>query len=195
VGEGNPRIEGGEMVNGALAGRSLVDLARSGDAAAFESLVRSRMDATYRVSLAILGDGADAADATQETFVAAWRQLPRLRDLDRFDAWFQRVAVNACRMTLRARGRRRVREIPMAELGGADERALGAPPARSDAERLRSALRRLTLDQRAVLALHHLEGRTVAEVAEILGIPVGTAKSRLFKARAELDKALREERR
>ena len=183
------------MVNGALAGRSLVDLARSGDAAAFEALVRSRMDATYRLSLAILGDGADAADATQETFVAAWRQLPRLRDLDRFDAWFQRVAVNACRMTLRARGRRRVREIPMAELGGADERALGVPPTRSDAERLRSAIRHLTLDQRAVLALHHLEGRPVAEVAEILGIPVGTAKSRLFKARAALDKALREERR
>jgi len=195
VGEGNPRIEGGEIVNGALAGRSLVDLARSGDAAAFEALVRSRMDATYRLSLAILGDGADAADATQETFVAAWRQLPRLRELDRFDAWLQRVAVNACRMTLRARGRRRVREIPMAELGGAEERALGVPPARSDAERLRSAIRHLTLDQRAVLALHHLEGRPVAEVAEILGIPVGTAKSRLFKARAELDKALREERR
>ena len=69
------------------------------------------------------------------------------------------------------------------------------PPVRSDAERLRSAIRHLTLDQRAVLALHHLEGRPVAEVAEILGIPVGTAKSRLFKARAALDKALREERR
>lgn len=182
------------MVNGALAGRSLVDLARSGDAAAFESLVRSRMDATYRLSLAILGDGADAADATQETFVAAWRQLPSLRDLDRFDAWLQRVAVNACRMTLRSRGRRRVREIPMTELGGADESAFGAP-ARSDADLLRSALRHLTLDQRAVLALHHLEGRPVAEVAEVLGIPVGTAKSRLFKARSELEKALREERR
>jgi RNA polymerase sigma-70 factor, ECF subfamily len=182
------------MVNGALAGRSLVDLARSGDAAAFESLVRSRMDATYRLSLAILGDGADAADATQETFVAAWRQLPRLRDLDRFDAWLQRVAVNACRMTLRARGRRRVREITMTQFGDA-ERDLAAAPARSDADLLRSALRHLTPDQRAILALHHFEGRPVAEVAEILGIPAGTAKSRLFKARSELDKALREGRR
>jgi len=183
------------MVNGALAGRSLVDLARSGDAAAFELLVRSRMDATYRLTFAILGDGADAADATQEAFVAAWRQLPSLRDLDRFDAWLQRVAVNASRMTLRSRGRRRVREIPMTELGGADESAFGAAPARSDAEALRSALRQLSLDKRAILALHHFEGRPVAEVAEILGIPVGTAKSRLFKARSELDKALREERR
>jgi RNA polymerase sigma-70 factor (ECF subfamily) len=183
------------MVNEAVAGRSLVDLARSGDAAAFESLVRSRMDATYRLSLAILGDGADAADATQETFVAAWRELPRLRDLDRFDAWLQRVAVNSCRMTLRARGRRRIREIPMTQLGAVDERTLGATPARADAEILRSALRHLTLDQRAILALHHLEGRPVAEVAEILGIPAGTAKSRLFKARSELDKALRAEER
>lgn len=103
-------------MDGALAGRSLVDLARSGDAAAFESLVRSRMDAVYRLGLAILGDEADAADAVQMTFVAAWQQLPRLRDPDRFDAWLQRVAVNSCRMALRARGRRRIREIPMAEM-------------------------------------------------------------------------------
>ena len=110
-------------MNQALAGRSLVDLARSGDAAAFESLVRSRMDAMYRLSLAILGDEADAADAAQETFVTAWRELPRLRDLDRFDAWLQRVAVNSCRMVLRARGRRRIREIPMAEMDSARLRA------------------------------------------------------------------------
>ena len=182
-------------MNQALAGRSLVDLARSGDAAAFESLVRSRMDATYRLNLAILGDAAEAADATQETFVIAWRQLPRLRELDRFDAWLQRVAVNACRMALRSRGRRRVREIPMTELGAVEERALGLAPNRPDAEILRSALRHLTLEQRLILALHHLEDRPVAEVAEILGIPAGTAKSRLFKTRSELDKALRAEER
>jgi RNA polymerase sigma-70 factor (ECF subfamily) len=190
------RIAGREMVNQALAGRSLVDLARSGDAAAFESLVRSRMDAMYRLGLAILGDEADAADAAQETFVAAWRELPRLRDLDRFDAWLQRVAVNSCRMVLRARGRRRIREIPMAELDSAQERVLGmGASGRADAELLRTAIRHLSLDQGAILALHHLDGRPVAEVAEILGIPVGTAKSRLFKARTELEKALREEER
>jgi RNA polymerase sigma-70 factor, ECF subfamily len=183
-------------VNEALAGRSLVDLARDGDAVAFESLVRSRMDAMYRLGLAILGDEADAADAAQETFVAAWRELPRLRDLDRFDAWLQRVAVNSCRMVLRARGRRRIREIPLAEMELVDERALElAETGRLDAEILRAAIRHLSLDQRAILALHHLDGRPLAEAAEILGIPVGTAKSRLFKARTELEKALLEEER
>jgi len=187
------RTGGREMVNGALAERSLVDLARSGDTAAFESLVRSRMDAMYRLSLAILGDQADAADAAQETFVAAWQELPRLRDLDRFDAWLQRVAVNSCRMTLRARGRRRIREIPIAEMGSVEERAHVAAPARADSEVLRTAIQRLPLDQRAILALHHLDGLPVAEVAEILGIPVGTAKSRLFKARTALERELLEE--
>jgi RNA polymerase sigma-70 factor (ECF subfamily) len=190
------RFTGREIVDEALAERSLVDLARDGDAAAFEALVRSRMDAMYRLGLAILGDEADAADAAQMTFVAVWRQLPSLRDLDRFDAWLQRVAVNSCRMVLRARGRRRIREIPMAEMEPVDQRALHvAVTERPDAEILRTAIGRLSLDQRAILALHHLDGRPLVEVAEILRIPVGTAKSRLFKARTELEKAIRREER
>lgn len=84
----------------------------------------------------------------------------------------------------------------MAEMDSAQEQALGmAGPWRTDSELLRAAIRHLSLDQRTVLALHHFDGRPVMEVAEILGIPAGTAKSRLFKARAELEKALREEER
>jgi RNA polymerase sigma-70 factor, ECF subfamily len=180
-------------VDEALAGRSIVDLARGGDAAAFETLVRSRMDAMYRLGLAILGDEADAADAAQMTFVIAWRRLSGLRDTGSFDAWLQRVAVNSCRTVLRARGRRRIRETPMTHLDPADERAVAVASVRPDGEVLKVALERLSLDQRAVLALHHFEGRPVVEVAEILGIPIGTAKSRLFKARGELGKAIREE--
>ena len=93
------------------------------------------MDAVYRLSFAILGDEADARDAAQETFVAAWRQLPRLRDADRFDAWLQRVAVNAARMTLRSRGRRRVREIPAVQVAALVDTAV-AP---ADADRSRRA--------------------------------------------------------
>jgi RNA polymerase sigma-70 factor (ECF subfamily) len=171
--------------------RSLIDRARNGDLDAFESIVRARMDAVYRLTSAILGDEADARDAAQEAFVAAWRELPRLRDADRFDAWLQRVAINASRMTLRARGRRRVREIPSSQVVALASHA--APDALSqDASRLDVALRELSVDQRAILVLHHLEGRPLAEIAALLEIPEGTAKSRLFHARRALDAALRD---
>lgn len=180
----------GEPIGPAID-RSVVDRARKGDLDAFESIVRARMDAVYRLTAAILGDEADARDAAQETFVAAWRELPRLRDPDRFEAWLQRVAVNASRMTLRARGRRRVREIPSSQVVGIAGRA--APDGRSDAVLLDAGLRLLPIEQRSILVLHHLEGRPLADIAAILEIPVGTAKSRLFTARKALESALRSE--
>lgn len=82
----------------------------------------------------------------------------------------------------------------MAEMSLAQGRELGsAATVRADGEILKAAIRHLSFDQRAILAIHHLEGRSVTEVAEILAVPIGTAKSRLFKARADLEKALREE--
>lgn len=162
-----------------------MDRARDGDLDAFEEIVRARMDAVYRLSFAILGDEADARDAAQETFVSAWRGLSRVRESAKFDAWLQRTAVNAARMALRGRGRRRVREIPASQV-----EALAGRPAGSDSDRLDAAMRHLPIDQRAILALHHLDGRAVAELAEILGIPVGTVKSRLHTARRALQSAL-----
>jgi len=169
--------------------RSLIDRARNGDPDAFETIVRARMDAVYRLTSAILGDEADARDAAQEAFVAAWRQLPRLREPEKFEAWLQRVAVNASRMTLRARGRRRVREIPSSRVAALSDRVT-AGDSSADAARLDEALRGLSVDQRAILVLHHLDGRPVAELAAILDIPIGTAKSRLFTARRALAAAL-----
>jgi RNA polymerase sigma-70 factor (ECF subfamily) len=151
------------------------------------------MDAVYRLTSAILGDEADARDAAQETFVAAWRELPRLRDPDKFEAWLQRVAVNASRMTLRARGRRRVREIPSSQVDALANRAAPGRGTDADAELLDAALRRLTLEQRSILVLHHLEGQSLAAIAAVLEIPLGTAKSRLFSARRALESALRAE--
>jgi RNA polymerase sigma-70 factor (ECF subfamily) len=182
---------GRETPIGPAIDRSVIDRARNGDLDAFESIVRARMDAVYRLTSAILGDEADARDAAQETFVAAWRELPRLREPDRFEAWLQRVAVNASRMTLRARGRRRVREIPSSEVAALAGRA--AIDNRSDASLLDSAMRELPIEQRAILVLHHLEGRPLAEIAGLLEIPVGTAKSRLFHARRALETAIRNE--
>jgi len=148
------------------------------------------MDAVYRLTHAIVNDPADAADAAQETFVAVWRQLPRLNDPDRFDAWLRQIAVNAARMSIRARSRRRVREISATAVaaGAAADRA--SPT--DDGARLAAALDNLSADQRALLALHHLEGRSVAEIADVLQIPAGTVKSRLFTARRALDAALAE---
>ncbi|HZC32876.1 MAG TPA: sigma-70 family RNA polymerase sigma factor [Candidatus Bathyarchaeia archaeon] len=170
--------------------RSLIDRARNGDPDAFETIVRARMDAVYRLTRAILGDEADARDAAQETFVAAWRQLPRLREPDKFEAWLQRVAVNASRMTLRARGRRRIREIPASRVADLSNRTTMTGESSSDAGRLDEALRDLSVDQRAILVLHHLDGRPLNELAAILDIPIGTAKSRLFAARRALATAL-----
>ena len=176
--------------------RSLVENARSGDRAAFDALVRSRIDAVYRTSLAILGDTADAADATQETFVSAWCARNSLREPDRFDAWLGRINVNACRETLRRRGRSRVREIRLPEPSTAHEpasaeRALDDRTAEADA--FDRAFARLSVDDRAVLVLHHLQERPVSEIAAALGAPEVTVKSRLHRARAALETALAKE--
>ena len=176
--------------------RALVERARSGDRAAFDVLVRSRIDVVYRTSLAILGDAADAADATQETFVSAWCHRDALRDPDRFDAWLGRITVNACRAQLRRRGRRLVREI--SPLDPDDDREPAAPDRAlddrtADADAFDRAFARLSVDDRAVLVLHHLQERPVAEIAAALGAPVGTVKSRLHRARAALESGLAKE--
>lgn len=148
------------------------------------------MDAVYRLSYAILADEADARDATQDTFVTAWRQIGKLRDPGRFDAWLQRVAVNSARMTHRARRRRGVREIASSRVGPVADLPATASPVETDARTLEAALGRLSIEQRSILALHHLEGRSLAELAEILDIPSGTVKSRLHTARLALHEAL-----
>jgi RNA polymerase sigma-70 factor (ECF subfamily) len=148
--------------------------------AAFEGLVEAWTPSVYRVARAYLGESA-APDAVQETFLAAWRQMQRLRDPDRFVAWLHRIAVNHCRSVLR--GQARVREIPM-RLDG-PETLVVAGDLRAGVEAsavLRGAVRRLPDDQRAVIALHYAAGLTIREVAEALQVPDGTVKSRLNAA-------------
>ena len=152
--------------------------------------MRARMDATYRLTYAILGDPAEARDAAQEAFVAAWKRIGDLRDSDRFDAWFQRIAVNAARMAHRGRRRRGVREIPASRVAAVEAVPATASPAERDGRVLGAALGRLPPDQRALLGLHHLEGRPLAELAAILDVPVGTVKSRLHAARQALQAAI-----
>jgi RNA polymerase sigma-70 factor (ECF subfamily) len=178
----------------------LVEQARRGDADAFVALIEERQVAMTRVATAILRDPADVADALQETLVSLWRDLPSLRSIDAFPAWADRVLVNACRLVLRRRGRRRLREIalPGSQAGGAGdvtavERAFDVEVAERDS--FDRAFETLDADARAILVLHHLEGRPIGVVAATLGIPAGTAKSRLFTARRRLEDALNHEER
>jgi len=174
----------------------LVERARAGDRDAFEALVERWLEPSLRTAYAIVGTEADARDATQDAFLQAWRELPRLRDPASFDAWFNRILVNRCR-TLRHRGRRTtVREIHLSVLPETSEPATTDPPGDDGAVSLDAfehAFRRLSMPDRTILVLHHLQHRSLADVAAGLGIPVGTAKSRLFAARKALERALEAE--
>jgi len=168
--------------------------AQHGDADAFTELIEGRIGAMTRTATAILGHEADARDAVQDALVAAWRQLPHLRDPNAFDAWLTRILVHRCRRGLRHRGVARVREIPAQALAFDD--GPSAPDDLAAAERraaIGRAFDRLGIDQRTILVLHHLDGRPLANIDEVLRIPVGTVKSRLHHARIALDRALRRE--
>ncbi len=172
----------------------LVERARNGDVDAFEELVAHRAETMLRTATAIIGDPEEAREATQETLLTIWRELPTLRKEDRFDAWAGRILVNRCRLVLKRRGRRASREVPLEGSARSDPRAVaGSDEAFDRREPLERAFERLDPDDRALLVLHHLEGLQVAEIAARLEIPVGTAKSRLFNARRALERALEAE--
>jgi RNA polymerase sigma factor (sigma-70 family) len=172
------RIVGGDA--------GLVRHAAQGDALAFEALVNPRLDQAFRIASAILGSEADAHDVVQESFIGAWKQLPRLRDPERFDAWLHRLIVNRCRDALRRRARSR--EIDLS--GVADLVARDATDDVGEATRINAAFERLNVDQRYLLVMHHLQQMSVAELSRELGIPEGTGKWRLHAARKALEAAL-----
>ena len=169
--------------------------AQTGDVDAFTALVAGRVEAMQRTAMAILGHEADARDAVADSLAAIWRELPRLRDPFAFEAWSTRIVVHACRRRLRGRGRARVRELTIegAEAGRAIPVTAGPADVVGERMALERAFERLDADARTILVLHHLDGRGLGEVAAVLGIPVGTAKSRLFAARKALERALERE--
>jgi RNA polymerase sigma factor (sigma-70 family) len=176
----------------------LVEQARAGDRVAFERLVEPWIEPAFRTALAILGRQADARDATQDALLDAWRNIRSLRDPERFDAWLGRIHVNACRAVGRRRGRLAVREIPLSMLPDPDEpasRSRGLEEESASLDELEHVFARLSIEQRTILVLHHLERQPVARIAAVLGIPAGTAKWRLHAARAALERAVEEERR
>ena len=159
--------------------RDLVEQAQRGDREAFGILARSRGDVLFGTARRILRDVDLAEDAVQQTLVIAWRELPRLRDPDRFDAWLQRTLIHACYAESRRRRawRSMVRILPVDGPAGPDP--IGGFVDRDQVER---GFRRLAPEQRAILVLHHYLGLGLNEIGEVLAIPAGTARSRLHYA-------------
>jgi RNA polymerase sigma factor (sigma-70 family) len=165
----------------------LVRLAQNGDKGAFTSLAAALADRFLAVSHRILRDLALAEDATQQALLSIWQDLPQLRDPARFDAWSYRLLVRACY----AEAGRTRRWAPNIRLVPADEpTATEALSSVVDRDQLERGFRRLSLDHRTVVVLRHYLDLPLEQVAEALGIPVGTATSRLHYAMRGLRAAL-----
>ena len=169
-----------------MTGRADVAAIESDRRAAFAAFVDGHLDRAYRIASVILGDAIEAEDATHDAVVLAWRSFASLREPHRFEAWFQRILVNACRDRLRKRRRSPVTELDAAggrtardELSGVDDRLV-----------LDRAFTRLSPEQAITVALRFHADLTVDEIALRMGVPAGTVKSRLHAALAALGRAL-----
>lgn len=166
----------------------LVVQAQGGDHAAFERLALAVSDRVHGIAFNILRDRDAAEDATQQTLLAVWRDLPQLRDPARFEAWVYRIAVRACH----AEARRTRRWLSVVTPWPSDGPTISDTDleAVADRDQFDRAFRRLSVDQRTVIVLHHYLGLTIEQVAETVGVSDGTVKSRLSRACARLRTAL-----
>jgi RNA polymerase sigma-70 factor (ECF subfamily) len=167
--------------------RSLVERAMHGDEAAFDTLIERYGTHLLAVARRILRDPFLAEDATQRALLETWRYLPTLRDPDRFEAWTYRLLTNACQTEARRERRHRdtLRLLPMDEpvvLDSASRIAIQ--------QQLDHAFGKLGVEHRTVVVLIHYVGLTAAEVAEAMGTPVGTVRSRLHYALQHLRAAV-----
>ena len=167
--------------------RDLVESAQGGDREAYVDLIRDRSDRLFAIAQRILRDVDRAEDALQDALVIAWRDLRGLRDPDRFDAWLQRLLINVC-IGQATRERRRTANLRVLPVDGpaAPDQFLSV----ADRDLLERGFRRLPPDQRAILVLHHYLGFEPSEIADVLGIPAGTARSRLHHAHRAMRAAL-----
>lgn len=156
----------------------LIDRARNGDRDAFGELASASVDRLYAIAVRVVHDRDRAQDAVQTTLLRAWVEIPSLRDPARFDASLYRTLIRTCYEEAR-RQRAFVTSIRSAP---AEPRESDTAGRLADRDQLDRAFRHLPIEQRAVVVLHHYEALPLTEVAAALGIPVGTARSRLHYA-------------
>lgn len=171
--------------------RDLVERASRGDRDAFDAIVLATVDHLYAIAYRILRDVHGAEDAVQTALLDAWRDLPALRDSERFDAWLRRLLVHACYDEAKRRRAAQARlSVVKVEPSTFDRTAELA-----DRDELERAFGRLPPEQRAIVVLHHYGGLPLAEIAASMGISIGTAKSRLHYAMSGLRAAVEADRR
>lgn len=164
----------------------LVERAKGGDREAFAQLAAGEVDRLLATARLLLRDSSLAEDAVQEAFVRCWRRLPTLREVERFEGWLFRILVNAAADEQKRR-RRFERSIRILEI---EPTLPDGVSAIGDRDQLDRAFRRLSLDHRTVVVLHHYLGLPLSEIAETLDIPVGTVKSRYHYAMSGLRAAI-----
>jgi len=154
--------------------------------AAFRRLVEGHLEHSYQLANAILGDPSESRDVVHDAFIRAWQCWPSLRDQAKFEWWFKRIVVNTCRNRLRDTARRRTSDL--------DSQASLAAPEHSgrthDRIMVEQALAGLKPDDRVVLALRYYHDLKLSDIAEVLGVPTGTVKSRLNSAHTRLRTAV-----
>jgi RNA polymerase sigma-70 factor (ECF subfamily) len=172
-----------------LQQRELVERAARGEVEAFDALTRLVSGRLFAIAQRILRDHYLAEDALQAALITIWNELPKLRDPDRFDAWTYRLIVRSSI----GEARREKRGGAPVQLLPDDADVSPAPDqyrAVADRDQLERGFRQITAEQRAILVLQHFGGLSLAEIADVLGIPVGTAGSRLHYATRALRAAL-----
>lgn len=160
-----------------------------GDHEAFNQIMRHHEDRVFSVCLRIVGDREQALDATQETFLTAFRKASQFKGNSALGTWIYRIAVNTCYDQLRKQKRRRTDPIPD-HLEPADHAAEDAVESAGLRPEIQQGLARIPEDFRVAVVLSDIEGMGLAEIAELLGVPVGTVKSRVFRGRRLLAREL-----
>jgi RNA polymerase sigma-70 factor (ECF subfamily) len=162
---------------------ALVNQAKQGDREAFDALARLTGDRCMAIAFRILRDFDHADDAVQAALLTAWREIRALRDPGLFEPWLHRILTHACYAEARQRRRwsEQIRLLPVEPVSGPDDYLTV-----ETRDQLERGFRRLTVEQRAVLVFHHYLGLALPEVAERLGVPLGTVKSRMHHAKRAL---------